>query len=343
LVGFLTAQNTKEKKMTRPVTIFTGQWADVPFSDLCVMMSEMGYDGLEIACWGDHMNVREASENPEYAENRKKILEKHGLKCWALGAHLAGQCVGDRYDERLDAFVPDACKGDPEKIKDWAAEEMKAAARAARNMGCRVVNGFMGSPIWKFWYSFPSTTPEMVEEGFQKIKKLWTPILDEFDACGVKFALEVHPTEIAFDFYTAQKLLDVFENRKALGFNFDPSHLFWQGMEPHLFIREFADRIYHVHMKDVAVILDGKNGILGSHLPFGDRKRGWNFRSLGHGDVNFEEIIRELNDIGYQGPLSVEWEDNGMDREFGARESLEFVRTIDFSPSSVQFDKDMKS
>jgi sugar phosphate isomerase/epimerase len=114
-------------------------------------------------------------------------------------------------------------------------------------------------------------------------------------------------------------------------------------MEPHLFIREFPDKIYHVHMKDVAVTLDGKSGILGSHLPFGDLRRGWNFRSLGHGDVNFEEIIRELNSIEYEGPLSVEWEDNGMDREFGAKESLEFVRQINFSPSTVAFDKDMKS
>jgi sugar phosphate isomerase/epimerase len=251
--------------------------------------------------------------------------------------------VGDRYDERLDAFAPDEYQGKPDEIREWAVEEMKAAAHAAKNMGCSVVNGFMGSPIWKFWYSFPSTTEDMVENGFQKIKELWTPILDEFDACGVKFGLEVHPTEIAFDFYTTKKLFDVFDNRPALGLNFDPSHLLWQGMEPHLFIREFADRIYHVHMKDVSINLDGRSGILGSHLPFGDLRRGWNFRSLGHGDVNFEEIIRELNDIGYQGPLSVEWEDNGMERTFGARESLEFVRSVDFAPSDVQFDKDMKS
>ena len=219
---------------------------------------------------------------------------------------------------------------------------MKATANAAKNMGCKVVNGFMGSPIWKFWYSFPPTSDEMVEEGFKTIHKLWTPIFDEFDKCGVKFALEVHPTEIAFDLYTTQKLMDVFEHRPTLGLNFDPSHLLWQGMEPHLFIREFADRIYHTHMKDVAVTLDGKAGILGSHLAFGDLRRGWNFRSLGHGDVNFEEIIRELNDIGYEGPLSVEWEDNGMDREFGAQESLEFIKGMNFSPSEVAFDKDMK-
>ncbi len=219
---------------------------------------------------------------------------------------------------------------------------MIATARAAEAMGCGVVTGFMGSPIWHAWYSFPQTTEAMIEAGFQEIRRLWTPIFDEFDRCGVRFALEVHPTEIAFDLYTADRLLRTFEHRPTLGFNFDPSHLVWQGVEPHLFIREFASRIYHVHMKDVGVTLDGKAGILGSFLPFGDLRRGWNFRSLGHGDVDFDAIIRDLNAAGYGGPLSVEWEDNGMEREFGARESLDFVRGLNFAPSDVAFDRDMK-
>jgi sugar phosphate isomerase/epimerase len=239
-------------------------------------------------------------------------------------------------------FAPEAVQGKPAELRAWAIEEMKATARAAKEMECTVVNGFMGSPIWKFWYSFPPTTEEMIREGFEAIKNFWTPILDEFDRCGIKFALEVHPTEIAFDVYTTRRLFEIFDYRPALGLNFDPSHLVWQGIEPQLFIREFADRIYHVHMKDVSVNLDGKAGILGSHLPFGDLRRGWNFRSLGHGDVNFEEIIRELNHINYTGPLSVEWEDNGMDREYGAQESLEFVRAVNFKPADVSFDKDMK-
>jgi len=326
----------------KPVTLFTGQWADLPFEEICKKAGAWGYDGLEIACWGDHMDVRAAATNPAYVKKKKIILKKHNLRCWALGAHLAGQCVGDAYDERLDGFAPAEVKGKPEELRKWAIEEMKMTARAAKAMDCSVVNGFMGSPIWKFWYSFPPTTEEMIEAGFNTIKKLWTPILNEFDKCGVKFALEVHPTEIAFDLYTAERLLKKFNRRPALGFNFDPSHLVWQGLEPHFFVREFADRIYHVHMKDVAVTLDGRAGILGSHLPFGDLRRGWNFRSPGHGDVNFEEIIRELNAIKYEGPLSVEWEDNGMDREFGVQEALEFVRSINFSPSAVAFDKDMK-
>ena len=326
--------------MARPVTLFTGQWADLPFEELCKKASQWGYDGLELACWGDHMNVRKAARDKAYVEEKKRILKKHNLGCWALGAHLAGQCVGDNYDPRHDAFAPARVKGKPQKLRQWACEEMVMTARAAKAMGCPVVNGFMGSPVWHAVYSFPPTTEEMIEAGFNKILKLWTPILDEFDRCGVKFALEVHPTEIAFDLYTADRLLTKFGHRAALGFNFDPSHLVWQGIEPHLFIREFADRIYHVHIKDASVTLDGKAGILGSHLPFGDRRRGWNFRSPGHGDVQFEEIIRELNAIGYTGPLSVEWEDNGMDREYGAREACDFVRSVNFAPSAAAFDKD---
>ena len=122
------------------------------------------------------------------------------------------------------------------------------------------------------------------------------------------------------------------------GFNFDPSHLIWQGIKPERFIDRFADRIYHVHIKDAAVTLDGDSGILSSYLNFGDHRRGWDFRSPGRGDVDFESIIRVLNRIGYDGPLSVEWEDSGMDREHGAREACELVREVDFKSSELAFD-----
>ncbi len=326
----------------RKVTLFTGQWADLTFEKLCEKVSEWGYDGLEVACWGDHLNVKKAASDPSYVENRRSILERFNLGCWAIGAHLPGQCVGDDWDERLDNFAPDAVKGKPEAIRNWAIEEMKAVAQAAKNLGVKVVTGFLGSPIWKYFYSFPQTTEDMIKKGFRKIYDLWSPIFDEFDRCGVLFALEVHPTEIAYDFYTTQRLFDVFSDRKTLGLNFDPSHLLWQGVTPHLFLREFQSKIYHVHMKDVALNADGKAGILGSHLPFGDARRGWNFRSLGHGHVNFEEIIRALNDMQYTGPLSVEWEDSGMDREYGARQALGFVRSLDFEPSTIAFDDALK-
>ena len=329
--------------MSRPVTLFSGQWADLPFEQFCEKVWGFGYDGIEIACWGDHLNLKEAATNAAYVADRKAILKKFGLKTWAIGTHLIGQCVGDNWDPRLDGFAPTAMAGKPEEIRKWAIQEMKYAAAAAKNMGVKVATGFMGSPIWAYWYSFPQTTEKMIDNAFKQIVKLWSPIFDEFDRHGVKFALEVHPTEIAFDYYTAERLLKEFKNRKTLGFNFDPSHLIWQGVTPHIFLRDFSHRIYHVHMKDAAVTLDGKAGILGSHITFGDTRRGWNFRSLGHGDVDFENIIRELNAMNYKGPLSVEWEDSGMEREYGAMEACDFVRSIDFSPSAVAFDKALKS
>lgn len=328
--------------MSRPVTLFTGQWADLSFEEICELAGDMGYDGLEVASWGEHFDLEKGANDPGYIEDRQDILEDNDLEVWAIGTHIIGQCVGARYDSRLDNFAPEKYSGDPSKIRDWAIEQMKYAPQAAANMGCEVITGFTGSPIWKFFYSFPQTTEDMIEEGFTEIRELWDPIFDEFDRYDVKFALEVHPTEIAFDYHTTAKLLETFERRKTLGINFDPSHLIWQGVTPHLMIRDFPERIYHVHMKDAAVTLDGRSGILGSHLEFGDPRRGWNFRSLGHGDVNFEDIIRELNEIGYSGPLSVEWEDTGMDREYGAREALKFVREVDFAPSSLAFDEAMK-
>jgi sugar phosphate isomerase/epimerase len=325
--------------MARLATIFTGQWTDLPFEEACKTISEIGYEGVEIACWGDHMDVEKAATDPKYVEERKAILKKYNLQCYALGNHLAGQCVADAFgDPRLAGFAPNKLAGNDQGIRDWGIQQMKYTAQAAKNMGAKVVTGFMGSPIWKYLYSFPQTTEEMVEAGYQEVYELWTPILDEFDKCGVKFALEVHPSEIAYDYYTTERLLKKFNYRPALGINFDPSHLLWQGIDPALFYRDFAKHIYHIHIKDCYVKLDGRSGILGSHLQFGDMRRGWNFVSPGHGDVKFEFIIREANAAGYTGPLSVEWEDNGMDRINGATDALALVKRIDFCASTVDFD-----
>ena len=324
--------------MARPVTLFTGQWADLPLADLAPMAADWGYDGLELACWGDHFDPAQGAESVEYCNEKKALLQEHGLQCWAVSTHLAGQLVLDVLDERHNGFVPEDIAGDHDKMLQWAVETVKNSARAARNMGIDVVCGFTGSSIWHLIYSFPPVSPQMIDDGFQLLAERWNPILDVYAECGVKFALEVHPTEIAFDVVSSERTLEALDHRPEFGFNFDPSHLQWQGMDPAVFIRTFPDRIYHVHMKDCAVTLDGREGILASYLNFGERDRGWDFRSLGRGDVDFEALVRELNRIGYQGPLSVEWEDSGMDREHGAAEACDFVRSVDFPPSQIAFD-----
>ena len=325
--------------MARPVTLFTGQWADMTLEVICQKASQWGSDGSELPCWGDHFNVQKALTDDNYCQERHDMLGRYGLKCWAISNHLVGQLVLDVLDARTDDWAPAEIRGNSEKKRAWAIQEMKDTARAAQKLGVKVVNGFVGSPIWHLLYSFPPVSDQMIADGFKLLADLWNPILDVFKECDIKFGLEVHPTEIAFDIYTAEMALKALDDRPEFGFNFDPSHLHWQFVDPVQFIRSFPDRIYHVHVKDAVRTLDGKSGILASHLNFGDPRRGWDFRSPGRGQVDFEEIARALNVINYDGPLSVEWEDSGMDREYGAREAAAFVKSkMGFIPSGRGFD-----
>jgi sugar phosphate isomerase/epimerase len=327
--------------MPRPVTLFSGQWADLTFDTFCEKAKSFGYDGVEIACWGDHFEVDKALEDDGYVQSRWDILNKHGLQCFAISTHLVGQCVGDAIiDERHNSILPRRLwgDGDPEGVRQRCAEEVKNTARAAAKFGVKVVNGFVGSAIWHVLAMFPPVSPEMIEDGYKDFAARWTPIMDVFQAEGVKYALEVHPSEIAYDFWTTQKTLEAIDYHPAFGINFDPSHLYWQMVDPIDFVYAYADRIFHMHVKESIRVLNGRNGILGSHLFFGDHRRGWDFVSPGRGGVPFERIFRALNDVGYSGPLSVEWEDNGMNRDQGAPEALQMVRRLDLVPSNVLFD-----
>jgi len=326
--------------MARPVTLFTGQWADLPLEQLAKLAKGWGFDGLELACWGDHFDVAEAVSDPRYAAGRRELLERHDLGCWAIGQHLVGQAVCDRIDEPHQAVLPPDVwgDGDPEGVRRRSAEHMKDTARAAAQLGVEVVTGFTGSPHWHLLYSFPPNDFSVIERGYQEFAERWGPIIDVFESEGVRFALEVHPTEIAYDFPTTHKALEAIGDRPGFGINFDPSHFEHQFLNSEAFITEFGDKVFHAHVKDSRRRLDGRSSILGGHLDFGQPGRGWDFVSPGHGDVDFEAMFRALNRIGYEGPLSIEWEDSGMDRDWGAPDALAFVRRTDFAPSQVAFD-----
>ncbi|HYF42616.1 MAG TPA: sugar phosphate isomerase/epimerase [Ramlibacter sp.] len=327
--------------MPRPVTLFTGQWADLPLAELAPLAKRMGYDGLELACWGDHFNVQEALASPRYVQDKWALLKEHGLTSLAIGNHLVGQCVCDLIDERHQSILPPHVwgDGDPEGVRQRAARELADTAKAAKLFGVKTVTGFTGSSIWHATYAFPPTSQAYWDKGFADFGRRFTPILDTFEQADVNFALEVHPTEIAFDIASTQRAIEAVNGHKRFGFNFDPSHLAYQGVDYVKFIRTFPDRIYNAHMKDVWWGKgDGTVGTFGGHTSFGDPRRTWDFRSVGRGMVDFESIIVALNDIGYQGPLSVEWEDSRMDRVHGATESAAFCKRLDFKPAAGAFD-----
>jgi sugar phosphate isomerase/epimerase len=338
--------------MARLITLFTGQWADMPLAQLAPLARSMGYEGLELACWGDHFDVDAAATSPRYCRDRWALLQDHRLTCRAISNHLVGQAVCDPIDERHRAILPPDVwgNGEPEGVRRRAAKKMMVAARAARMFFAArpksvplrsppVVNGFTGSPIWHTAYAFPPLILSQWEVGFAEFARRFGPILEAFETNNVNFGLEVHPTEIAFDTATAERALAAVKRHRRFGFNFDPSHLAYQGVDYVAFIRRFLGRIFHVHIKDVWWNRgDGTVGLFGGHTRFGDARRQWDFRSPGRGDIRFEEIIVALNDVRYRGPLSVEWEDVRMDREHGATEAAAFVRRLDFKPNGTAFD-----
>src|SRR3954463_245335 len=320
--------------MPRPVILFTNGWTDTPLDDLAGKAAEWGYAGLELACWGDHFEVQRALTEADYVSSRADLLARHDLQAPVLSNHRTGQAVCDPIDVRHQALLPDYVWGDgkPTGVRQRAAEEMAATFRAAQKVGAGVVSGFNGSPLWSYVAGYPGPTPEVVAAGFQDFVKLWSPVLDVARDEGGKFAFEVHPGQIAFDLYSAEAALDALGGRAEFGFTFDPSHLHWQGVDPVEFLRRFPNRVYHVHVKDAALTLDGRSGVLNSHLPPGDPRRGWEFRSPGRGGIDWEGVIRALNEIGYDGPLGVAWHAPGLDREFGAAEACRFVKELDFDP-----------
>lgn len=324
--------------MSRAVTLYTIQWGDLPLEVLCEKAKSFGYDGLELGIPA-HIDVRQT--DGKYYQEIKSLLQKYDLSLHTISTHLIGQAVCDNIDERHQSILPDYIwgDGDPEGVRRRAANHLISTGKAAKALGLDTVVGFTGSSIWHLLYSFPPVSEAMIEKGYQDFANRFIPILDEYQKLGVRYALEVHPSEIAFDTVSARRALEALNNHPAFGFNYDPSHLAYQGVDYVDFIYEFSDRIFHVHMKDVYWSDTPKQvGVFGGHTAFGDPRRYWNFRSVGRGKVNFEEIIRALNYINYQGPLSVEWEDSGMDREQGAAESCSFVKAVDFKPSAIAFD-----
>jgi len=318
--------------MSRPVILLSGSFADLPLEEFVPRARDFGYDGVELSCQGDHLDVGRAACEEGFGAALKESLARHDLSVQRIACHAIGQAVCDPVTPRHRRGLPARLWGDgePVGVAARAAEAMMDAARAARRLGVAVVSGFTGNPLAGLLHAFPPAEESEVDAAFEWFAERWNPILDVFGECGVRFAVEPHPSQILFDVASAERALAAVGGREEFGFTLDPSHLYWQGVDPIAFIRAFPDRILHVHLKDAVTRLDGRNGLLGSHLPPSDPRRAWSYRSPGRGGVDFESLLRGLNEIGYEGPLSVDWEDAGMDRDHGALEACSFVRQLDF-------------
>jgi sugar phosphate isomerase/epimerase len=220
--------------------------------------------------------------------------------------------------------------------------------------------GFVGSPAhcWSHWFEFPPrprsigghTIPEVLDVSLELLVERFGPVLDACKKYGVTFDLECHPSERAMgDIESAGdylKALDRAGYGSVAGFNLDGSHMEWQNVSVIQFIREFGDRIHCAHIKGVQVAREHtRAGLLGGHRPMGHRYNSWNFVTAGtQRDANsVEEIMIELNRVGFDGAVSIEWEDNDADKRAGARAALANVRRGDQPPSRGRHDDTLKA
>jgi len=319
--------------------IFTGQYADVPLEKLLPILKSMGFGGIELACWHFDFEKAAGPEGEAYCRELLALVEKYGMKISAISDHLASQALLDPQSPKLKGIdLAKLWDDDPARMVANVQEHMRKAALIAKRLGVTVVNGFTGRSDWGDLYDFPPGVN--YADAYKIFAERMKPVLDYYQELGIKFALEVHPTEIAYDINTTRMMLKAINYHPAMCINFDPSHLVHQNIDPVDFILEFGDRIVNMHAKDTKIHDTGHQGTNGSHLPMGDQCRRWNFVSPGRGCVDFDGIARALMFVGFKGCIAVEWEDTMMNRWVGAAEACVYVsQKMLFPRSDKRFDE----
>lgn len=320
--------------MARTFGLNASPWSHETLDNLAMKAAEWGYQALELEVPGPHVPSGLGSAAP------LPVLAEHEIQLNSLSVHALGQVIGDDPGPRHQSILPDELWGDgsPERVQERARDALLKVIQAAGDLGVKLLVGFTGSPFGHALFEYPPATREWMKAAWTKLGQRWHGVLDACHDHNVRFALHLHPSQAAFDLYSAETLLDAMGGRDAFGFALDPATLHWQGVDPVEFVRRFPDRIFQVRLNDAAVTLNGRTGILGSLLPPGDPRRGWEYRTPGRGGVDWEALMRALHAIRYAGPLLVDCRDDGMERDNAAIEARAFATRLDFEPAGLRLD-----
>lgn len=316
--------------MSLPVLLCTNGFRDVSLSELAVSAAEWGFDGFEAMLAPGHWDLDRMEANPGWFDQVRSTLHQARLDIPMIASHGLTTAVADPGGPHLKRVLSPAVWGDgnPEGVAARAAQAFLKVIQSAERFGIGLISGFTGSPLWHRLWTYPGPDENEVSQAFEKVAQLWRPLLDHCLNAGVRFALEIHPGQMAFDIPTAHRLLESLDGHQALGFVVDPSHMVWQGVDPVQFVREFPDRIWHVHLKDVFTRLDGGASLFNSCVHSPHAGRAVEYRLAGRGCVDWESLARSLSRIGYSGSVAVEGRDPHLDRAIAAAEGCQFGKRL---------------
>jgi len=324
--------------------IFLAQFMDSkpPFNTLdgiCKWAADLGYKGIQIPTTEAALiDLEKAAESKTYCDELKGRIESHGLVITELSTHLQGQLVAvhPAYDLLFDNFAPADCKNNPKKRTEWAIRQVKAAAKASRNLGLDVHATFSGSLLWHTMHPWPQRPDGLVELGFRELADRWLPILDEFEEQGVDVCYEIHPGEDLHDGVTFERFLEATNNHKRVNILYDPSHFVLQQLDYLAYIDHYHQFIKMFHVKDAEFNPTGKKGAFGGYEDW--RNRAGRYRSPGDGQVDFKTIFSKLTEYGCDVWAVMEWECCIKSPEQGAREGAPFIKSHIIEATQKRFD-----
>ncbi len=303
---------------------FTANFTEKPLEEVVQMVSQYGYETLEIPAYEGNGQLETADViKGNNAANIRKMAESYGMTIQALSNHADSFLIMGPTGVETDFIY----KGTPEEKIKHGTESLIRTAQAANALEAPIVVGYPGVENWGRFFFFPYGQGwKEYEEQFQE---RFTPILDKFQEYGVKFAIEIHPNSFVYDIHTAVKALELVNYHPALGYNLDPANILYLQIDPAIAVDTLKDRIFHVHAKDAE--LAKHNLPMGGSLMHGDMgalNHTYRFRIPGWGQVEWKRLITELSLVGYKGSISYEHEDVTMSRMDGVEKTAEFLKPL---------------
>ena len=313
--------------------IFLAQFADdkAPFNSLEGMArwaAGLGFAGVQIPTWDSRLfDLKAAAESYDYCEEVLGVLRSAGISLTELSTHLQGQLVASNpaYDVLLEGFAPPELAGDAKARQAWAVQQLKWAAEASRRLGLTAHASFSGTLAWPYFYPWPQRPAGLIGEAFAELGRRWLPILQAFDEAGVDLCFELHPGEDLHDGVTFERFLTVVKGHPRAHILYDPSHMVLQQMDYLAFLDIYHERVRAFHVKDAEYRPTGRSGVYGGYQDWIDRPG--RFRSLGDGQVDFNQIFSKMAQYDYPGWAVLEWECCLKHPKAGATEGAAFIRS----------------
>jgi len=307
------------------LSVLTVPYSAKSLEETLAILSKQGVQGVEIGTGGfpgnAHLNPAEIAADPAKAAEILALLKKYNMKISALSAHA-------------NPVHPDKA------VAQTAHDEFIATCKAAQALGVNTVVTFSGCPGDSAASKYPNWVTCAWPDDYTKILDYqwnevlipyWKSAVKEAAAYGVtKIALEMHPGFCVYNPGTLLRLRAAVGD--AIGANFDPSHLYWQGINIPAAIKALKGAIHHFHAKDTKIDQRNTdvNGVLDSTSYEDLENRSWVFRTIGYGHdmAEWKDIVSTLRVVGYEGAVSIEHEDGMMSIDEGLRKAIAFLRDV---------------